>query len=548
MLSRLGQLKTYIYAEIISHLELVRIKKENIRTYFSSPYRIFLIVIYTILFLPHVFVLVKDLGLISAFETDPGSIIVSIIGLFQNPYNMNKNFHSWVYGWTYFSINFLLLIPIYLVKALKLVNDDYFFFVAIRSILFVIGLSSVLAFFDIAKRALKHGFLAFTAAMLFIASPVTSKFFYFLHPETTGLLFLFLGISCLLNYNDSQAKDARWYAFGLLSLVLSALSKHVFLFTAIPVLFLFVYLYCNHHEKSILSFLRSKQFIKVLFVTTLFSLFIFFIINPFAFFQPKIFLDGQIYLFSAHTQDNITRSEALKLWLEIIKEVPAVFISIILAPLALFGLAFGAHDQKIERVLYAANIISAIFFVGFISVTSLHIINNTYFAPVYPFFILNLLSIPLYVFRRSKVGFIKFSVILSLIYLLFFLLVDSFSLSIPLGYTRLTYKDSITYETYSYIEKNIPNGSKITHDHLVPISSEKAVIGCQYWQGCGTDYIEEFNPDYVIFSENWLFNGERLPEALRLEKYVSDHHFILVDTIRHEGADFTISVWKKPDP
>ena len=106
MLSRLGQLKSYTYTEITSYLELLKIKKENTRSYFSSPYRIFLIAIYTVLFLPHVFVLVKDLGLISAFETDPGSIIDSIIGLFQHPYNMNKNFHSWLYGWTYFSINF----------------------------------------------------------------------------------------------------------------------------------------------------------------------------------------------------------------------------------------------------------------------------------------------------------------------------------------------------------------------------------------------------------------------------------------------------------
>jgi hypothetical protein len=76
------------------------------------------------------------------------------------------------------------------------------------------------------------------------------------------------------------------------------------------------------------------------------------------------------------------------------------------------------------------------------------------------------------------------------------------------------------------------------------------IIGCQYWQGCGTDYIEEFHPDYVIFSDDWTFGGTKLAESLRLEKYVKDHHFILTDRI--EGTNLgpnkvennSLEVWK----
>lgn len=129
-----------------------------------------------------------------------------------------------------------------------------------------------------------------------------------------------------------------------------------------------------------------------------------------------------------------------------------------------------------------------------------------------------------------------------LAYLLFFVLVADFSISIPMGYTRLMYKNTLIYKVYNYIEENIPNGSKIAHDHFVAIPSDKGIIGCHFWQGCGTDYIEKFQPDYVIYDENWTCCGDK--STARLTKYINDHHFILIDTIVFDNA--TVSVWKKP--
>lgn len=129
-------------------------------------------------------------------------------------------------------------------------------------------------------------------------------------------------------------------------------------------------------------------------------------------------------------------------------------------------------------------------------------------------------------------------------YLLFFVLIGDFSSTIPIGYTRLMYKDTLIYKTYTYIENNIPSGSKIAHDQFVALPSN--VTGCHYWQGCGTDYIEEFQPDYIIFDADITFNGESLPEALRLKKYISDLRFVLVNTI--SVGDKSIGVWKKSDP
>lgn len=534
------------FDEIVSHFRLFTMEKKNIVEYFSSPYRVILISIFTILFFPHVFVVVKDINFVVAYEVDPGSIIESILSLFQNSYNMNASYHSQYYGWTYFSINYFLLMPVYLAKVLKIVTDDYYFFVAIRFIFFMIGLGSVLAFFDVAKQTLKQNFFSFLAAILYIASPAVFKFFYFIHPETTGLLFLFISILCAIHYNEGAADDYRWYTFGLISLVLSVLSKQVFLFIAPAVIFIYIYMYCHHHKKSIFRFLFSKQFTKALLASIVLSILIFFVINPFAFIQPKEFIGNQIVLFSGNTESIVSTREAMETWLQVIKTMPIMFISIILFPFTVLGAVTLGHAQNIGKVFYIVNILASVLFVIIISISLRFLYSAQYFAPIYPFFILNLISIPLYILRRWNVNILKWLVMIPTAYFLFFVLVTDFSFSIPANYARLMYKETAIYQVYRYIQEEIPDGSKIAHDHLVTFPSTEGLVGCQYWQECGTDYIEVFQPDYVIFSETWKFNGEMLPGTLRLKKYVRDHHFLLINTISYGGND-QISVWKNPD-
>lgn len=545
MSNLITNLRSSIYPSIISHFRLFSIDKKGLLAYLSSPYRIFLISMFTLLFLPHVFVAVRDINFVIAYEVDPGSIIQAIMSLYKHSYNMNLSYHSKYYGWTYYAISYLLLMPVYVAKLLKIIRDDYYFFVGLRFIFFSIGLLSALAYFEVAKRVLKSILLAFVSALLFIASPAISRYFYFIHPESTGLLFSFLGVLCLLRFNDKRGEDIRWYTFGLISLVLSALSKQVFFITALPVLFLFYYSYCYYHNVSIWRFAVSKQFVRILLFTVFLSVLIFFIINPFAFFQPKTFFANQMFMFSTQTHGVVSQIEAIRNWLGTVRKIPIIYISMFSAPVTLVGAGILGRNQKIGRALFFVSMISSILYIILISISARYLIQEGYFAPIYPFFILNFLIIPLYVIRKWNVNWLKLVITVPLIYFLFFVLVSDFSVSISRGYARLMYKNSIIYQTYAYIQENIPSGSKIAHDHLVAVPSSNGLVGCQYWyDGCGTDYIEQFQPDYVIFSETWKFNGETVPETRRLKKYVLDHRFRLIDTIGNNQ----ISVWKKPDP
>ena len=280
--------KASMWDQIKFHGKLLSINKSEFLSLFSSPYRIGLILLFAFLYLPHAFVVVDDISLVRAYEVDPGSIVDSIESLYQPShfYNMNVSYHSRFYGWTYYWINLILAAPGYILMKLGVLKGYYLFLVLIRLVLFLIGLASVLAFFEVTRQFLKHELFSFLAGLLYITSPAIARFFYFIHPETTGLLFLFLGILCLQKFHQHVARDLRWYVFGLLSLVLSVLSKHGFFFIALPVLFLYLYIYCHHHQISPFRFIFSRKFGVALLASSLLAALMFFVINPFAFLQP----------------------------------------------------------------------------------------------------------------------------------------------------------------------------------------------------------------------------------------------------------------------
>ena len=548
----LVQSKASMWGQFKFHRKLLSSNKKDILLFFSSPYRIGLILLFTFLYLPHAFVVVEDISLVRAYEVDPGSILDSIESLYQPShfYNMNVPYHSRFYGWTYYWINFVLAAPGYILMKLGVLKGYSLFLVLIRLVLFLIGLASVLAFFEVTRQFLKHELFAFLAGLLYMASPAVSRFFYFIHPETTGLLFLFLGILCLQKFHQHSARDLRWYVFGLLSLVLSVLSKHGFVFIALPVLFLYLYIYCHHRQISPFRFLFSRNFGVAFLVSFLFAALIFFVINPFAFLQPRTFIENQLLLFSTQTHGSASESDATAAWLNILGNAPLVSISLVLFPLSLLGAIFLGKNQKMGRVLYVTNLITAVFFTLFHVISLRYIIYEGYLAPIYPLFILNILSIPLSIVRKWDVKPLKFVTLLALAVLLSFVLVKDVSVSVPAGWARLRYQDSLAYKSYKYIETNIPDGRKIAFDYFVAIPSHRQILGCRHTRECSTDYIEQFDPDYVIFSPNWTFAGTPFPPTERLKKYIRDHNFRRIATIPsgppNKPQFYYLEVWKKP--
>ncbi|MEM6811420.1 MAG: hypothetical protein AAF549_03025, partial [Pseudomonadota bacterium] len=177
----------------------------------QKHYLPWLIFLFSVVYLPLAFLLVEDLGLISAFEVDPASHISAVESLLKT-YNMHESYHSKYYGWTYFGINFFLLVPIKLFTVLFGIESNFFLYFGIRFILFSIGLASLVAFYYVIVNFFKSHVIAFIAGLLYVFNSVGYKYFYIIHPETTGILFIFLAVLALQNFvkNPDNLKIYYW--------------------------------------------------------------------------------------------------------------------------------------------------------------------------------------------------------------------------------------------------------------------------------------------------------------------------------------------------
>ena len=250
--------------------KMIRIFNKN-KVY--NFFKLFLFLIFSILFLPQTFILNEDLNLVSAHEADPGSIIASINNLFNFPYyNMFNGYHTTYYGWTYASLTFLFLLPSKLIFFIFKIESLSFTIFLIRFAFYLIGLFSALILFRLCKKVLgtKNLVISFFIAILFIFSPF-SNLFYFIHPETTGILFTFLAVNYLFDYENKSQK--KFYYYSLICLVLATLSKQQFFISSFFLSIFLIFLFFNKNKINFCISYFFKEIAKA-FLLSLFVLFL----------------------------------------------------------------------------------------------------------------------------------------------------------------------------------------------------------------------------------------------------------------------------------
>ncbi len=511
------------------------------------------VLIFSILYLPQAFVMFQDINLISAFEVDAGSIISSMNDLFQSPiYNMMNGYHSKFYGWTYFSLNFFILSPLKLFLYIFKIKSQAPIFLTIKIIFFLIGLFTTLAFYQVLNKLSKNKnlFINFLFCILFMTSSIHINF-YFIHPESTGALFIFLGILSLLFF--IQDSKLSLYFTGVIFLVMASLAKQIFFIAALPILFCFIEVYRKKINMNYSSFFMSILFFKLLKNTFYLSLLLFFIIHPYAFIRPIDFLKFQYLLSQSFAAaGKVSYLQSINSWVGIIKYDPLMFFSLISLPIIIpFTVFMYKKSNLYEYFLFSMNGIAAIFIFLFVAYGNRLAFYGHYLFPCYLFLFFNIFGIVHFLVTRSlKFKFLLFKnffYISSIVFFLIFIVVGMKSTFHDL-LVRLDYKNSIAFKTYEYINNiNIRSGDKIVHDHFVAVPFDMNNISCHFWHGCGTDYIEEFNPTYVMFNPNFSFNGPH-KETLRLRKYVKDHNMKFVSKIASRQAginsdDDSVEVW-----
>lgn len=508
--------------------------------------KIFLILLFTVLYLPHCFVLNEDLGLILAYETDAGTILQAIIGLLDN-YNFHDYLHPRAYGWTFFTINYIFLKPIQIFfDVLGYSNSLEFLIFCAKLLFFLIGLLSMIFFNEILLKILKNNFYALLGSLMYVMGNISSSF-YMIHPETTGLLFMFLAILSLLNFLENNKNDQKLYYYGLIFLVLSSLSKQIFFFTSLPILGIFIWRIITKEEVGFLGYIKSKDFMILVRNSLLATFITLLIVNPFLIFDFKNAIAYQTELLRHHNETGfrlnlLSNKELIILWFAVIFSMPIALFYFISVMVSYFVTIFKMRDGKKGEGYGLFLVMISSVYVVFILITlcnKLYVLP-LYLVPIYPFFIINILLVIRYL--NSK------NIILSSLLVIFCIisLLASIYVTVVNSKDRYwNYKNSMAFKSYEYILRNFDENDKIIHDHLVAMPSKFDKNTCDYW--FNKDCLKKFEPDYIMIVRNFKTNGERSGQLKKILEYVEKNNMKLKKQIKgyRYGDDYKISIYKK---
>ncbi len=518
-------------------------------SYFVSNYKfdnlkIFLTILFAILYLPHIFILNEDIGIMLAFEADPGSITKTTIGLLEN-YNFHDHYHSRTYGWTYYFINFVLLFPVKLfLDFFNFTNSDRTLLYFVKLVFFVIGFLSMLAFHEVLLKIFKNKFYILIGSMFYIAGDL-GFIFYFIHPETTGLLFMFLAILMLLNLIE-KPDQYKYYIYGLIFLALSTLSKQIFFFTSVFILPVFIATIFFNERCRFIDFLASRKFLNLTIHSFLVAFVTLLIINPFLIFDFENGINYQIQLFKIHNEGHslagvLSTNNLVKLWIYLLGSTTLALFYFILMPFAYVVTIFTINrNSKKEQILflYMLTFIYVILFVIFLG-NRLYVIS-LYLAPIYPFLIIYMLSLISY-FSDSRLKLRKIVPLCLLLLFCIISLIRSIDILVSDNFSRLySHKSSIAYKTHDFILKNIDRNDKVIFDQFVGFPSSMKKNGCSYLfnEHC----LKKFKPDYIMVNKDFLVNGKINDRLREILTYIKKENMVIDQEI--EADNLKISVYK----
>ncbi len=355
---------------------------------------LFIIAVFTIVYLPQAFVRVNDFGLLSVFETDAGSHAEPIKS-FLSSYNMNEGYHSQYDGWTFFAVNYCALWPLSKLMSIFHIGNMTYLYLTIRIILFLFGLLSCVFWYRLLRISFARSSIPVVGSLLYIVSPADDAYFYTVQPETTGATFLFLAALYLMTYLRSD-NDAKLYYPAVVCMALASLSQPIFVLNSLPILFGFFHLTCRKRNIGYAGFFFSRDFLTGVGASIGLSLAIFFVIHPFAFLDFKSFIRAQFDLVNATGGEPAASAhKAFARWIRSLYSshaLPIVIGGLLIPP----GLAVGVVSyvrRRDDRTLLFIVLCMTMIFVG----ASIIAFNHAHFAveslsPVYPMGVLVMMA------------------------------------------------------------------------------------------------------------------------------------------------------------
>lgn len=475
-----------------------------------------LLLVYAIIFLP---AMLSDWSHRDFMDIDPQSIMYSIEGLTAAPYyNMNAQYHSQFYGWTYFSLHFVFVM---LLKALGLASEITINFTA-RTLLFLIGGFTVFHAYRLCRNFIPAGWSTF-GVLAFVTNPVSAHFFITIHPESLGMLLQIIAARLFLAVYRSPDFSHLHYLFAIAFLSLAALCKQPFVVTGGLLFLCFLLLQMRRAHSTGLT---AHQVGQLALQTVGVAIAVLFIIHPYAILEPARFLQAQLTLMSEHSPKSF--AEVAPQWGGVMLSNFVVLLNFILFPICL--LLPRSHFPYKISVIFTIIATSIFIFQARLFITS------TYLYPAYGFLFFNatyFLARVLWPQLKTHLGQLRASMaVAALIPPAVLVLGSNFANSSYQAHAKYFLDGlSTSHVAWSYLSK-LPVGTRIAYSPNVAVLDPLKKTGCHAWQGCAdATKLEAFNPDFVVFSPRY----SHFQSSAYLD-FVEDHGFQRVAKIERDVA------------
>ncbi len=465
-----------------------------------------IIVTYSLVFLPVVFSRVASTEFM---EIDPQSIIIALKGLLTEGYNMNDQYHSQYYGWTYFFVNFIVLS----VGKLLGLSDDTTVNILIRTVHFIIGGALVSAMYKISRIFFKS-VVSLLLVLAFMFTPVTTHFLMTIHPETLGLLCQLLGAYYLIRVYQADCFPWKHLYFAVFYFSLSALCKQSFFIVSVTgaCAFFFVYYSSKNNGKQFFTADNMKKLVKK---TLGIFLLTFFIVHPYAFFEPGHFLDSQLDIKNEHASKAF--SAVFLPWLSEISGTFIVIVNLVLLVL-LSVMRRVALAYKVSVVLSCCLVMVLIY-------NARLWITSYYLFPVYGLLFFNsFYFLSKYIYNK-RIFYYVFN--FGICFLVFTNLISA-TLE---AHSRFLFDGKDTRnQAWEYI-LNLKNDVRIAYSPTIAVPNPQKANGCHAWQGCsGYEELETYNPDYIIIVPQYeYFKKEEYLKFIKDKKFKNISKFTADD-------------------
>ncbi len=492
-------LLVYTNAILVNEKIKLELMKHKIIS-FIKKYWILLIFIFIFswFILPNCFQNNENLNIISAEHTDSGSILGSIIQMFNHSttrsfYNQNIPYHTAYYGFPFNSLLFFIFLFINLVFKVSFTNVEIFALTA-KLFNFSVAILCIIVIFNLINKLFKY---KITPIIYLITFYFFAPFLYYsfhIKSDLLGLLFSLISF-IYLYYYFVKPKLIKNIIIANVFAGLAFLCKQPNIFVLIP---LFLGLIINFYGNIWQNF---KKLFRVYFISGTILILLAFLIHPYIFIEPRIFLAKQqemLIMTSDTVQNNIAW------WMDSYRHNSLFFISAISPFLYILINIFKKKKNINTKFLLILTSYAIVYLIWLTSTVGPHRVP-AYFIPLVPIsliFYCDMLDYSIWQINKNHRMNLKF---LSFIFFILLIYGSVKSVKVNLNYVNDTltsvyeFKKSPAYSSTKTLEtENKFQKINLIYSNSLPIDSRLYQESTNTWQLPTTESISVFKPNYIF--------------------------------------------------